>query len=80
MWKHNQILKECDLMIYVSIDVANEKRDCLIANSDDVIIRDVFIIPINRKRFNELYDSISLNWPKSKIIEDLKLKGITVQV
>lgn len=46
-------------MIYVGIDVAKDKHDCLIMNSDGVILSEVFVIQNNRIGFEELLFEIS---------------------
>lgn len=62
-------------MIYVGIDVAKEKHDCFIADSDGVIIRDVFTISNNRRGFDELYNSIPKDYPTDKIKVGLEATG-----
>lgn len=66
MWIHNSIMKGCVFMIYVGIDVAKDKHDCFIADSDGVIIKDVFTISNTRDGFNELYESIPKDVPLQK--------------
>lgn len=46
-------------MIYVGIDVAKDKHDCFITNSDGEVLFDAFTIPNNIDGFNELYEKIS---------------------
>ena len=41
-------------MIFVGIDVAKDKHDCFIINSDGIILADVFTIPNNRQGFHTL--------------------------
>ena len=48
-------------MIFVGIDVAKEKHDCYICNSDGEIIKDNFTFSNDRDGFNLLFSSI----PKS---------------
>lgn len=50
--------KGSEIMIYVGIDVAKDKHDCYIVNSNGEIIKDVFTIKNNLSGFNELLDSI----------------------
>ena len=46
-------------MIYVGIDVAKDKHDCFITNSDGKILFNVFTIPNNADGFHNLYQKIS---------------------
>lgn len=46
-------------MIYVGIDVAKDKHDCFITNSDGEALFHVFSIPNNREGYNNLYQKIS---------------------
>ena len=45
-------------MIYVGIDVAKDKHDCFITNSDGEVLFKAFIIPNNLDGFNNLYQKI----------------------
>ena len=45
-------------MIYAGIDVAKDKHDCFISNSDGEVLFKAFTIPNNRDGFNELYQKI----------------------
>lgn len=45
-------------MIYVGIDVAKDKHDCFITNSDGEILFKVFTIANNLDGFNNLYQKI----------------------
>jgi transposase len=45
-------------MIYVGIDVAKDKHDCLITDSDGAILFDSFTIPNNRCGFETLFDNL----------------------
>ena len=45
-------------MIYVGIDVAKDKHDCFITNSDGEVLFKVFTIANNLDGFNELYQKI----------------------
>ena len=46
-------------MILVGIDVAKDKHDCFISNSDGEILFDVFTITNTTAGFSELYEKIS---------------------
>lgn len=46
-------------MIYVGIDIAKDKHDCFITNSDGEALFNVFTIPNNREGYNDLYQKIS---------------------
>ena len=46
-------------MIYVGIDVAKDKHDCFITNSNGEILFNVFTIPNNADGFHNLYQKIS---------------------
>ena len=45
-------------MIFVGIDVAKDKHDCFITNSDGEVLFKAFTIPNNRDGFDELYQKI----------------------
>lgn len=45
-------------MIYVGIDVAKDKHDCFITNSDGVVLFHPFTIPNNREGFETLFQRI----------------------
>ena len=45
-------------MIYVGIDVAKDKHDCFITNSDGEVLFKAFTIPNNLDGFNNLYQKI----------------------
>lgn len=45
-------------MIFVGIDVAKEKHDCFMINSDGIILADVFTIPNNRQGFHTLLSKL----------------------
>lgn len=45
-------------MIFVGIDVAKEKHDCFMINSEGIILADVFTIPNNRQGFHALLSKI----------------------
>lgn len=46
-------------MIYAGIDVAKDKHDCFITNSDGEVLFKAFTIPNNRDGFDELYHKIT---------------------
>ena len=45
-------------MIFVGIDVAKEKHDCFMINSEGIILADVFTIPNNRQGFHALLSKL----------------------
>ena len=45
-------------MIFVGIDVAKDKHDCFITNSDGEVLFKSFTIPNNRKGFKTLFQRI----------------------
>lgn len=46
-------------MIYIGIDVAKDKHDCFVTNSEGEILFNSFTIPNNADGFNDLYQKIS---------------------
>ena len=46
-------------MIFVGIDVAKDKHDCFISNSDGEVLYKVFTITNNLEGFHDLYQKIS---------------------
>lgn len=42
-------------MIYLGIDVAKDKHDCFITNSDGEVLFNTFTIPNNKAGFNLLF-------------------------
>lgn len=74
MWSTTKLMKGCDFMIYVGIDVAKEKHDCFIVSSDGEIIRDVFTFKNNLEGFNSLLASLA-DIPKDEIIVGLEATG-----
>lgn len=52
-------------MIYVGIDVAKDKHDCFIINSDGEVLYDVFTIQNNIDGFNDLLFKIKTAEPNS---------------
>lgn len=59
-------------MIYIGIDVAKDKHDCCIIDSDGVIINDSLRISNTRDGFELLYDSILSVLP-DKDISNVKI-------
>lgn len=55
-------------MIYIGIDVAKDKHDCCIIDSDGVIINDYLSISNTRDGFELLYDSILSVLPDKGIL------------
>lgn len=45
-------------MIFVGIDIAKDKHDCFILNSEGEILRDVFTFSNNADGFNTLLQTI----------------------
>ena len=45
-------------MIYIGIDVAKDKHDCFITNSDSEVLFKAFTIANNLDGFNDLYQKI----------------------
>ncbi len=63
-------------MIYVGIDVAKNKHDCFITNSDGEILFMAFTIPNNLDGFNELYQKMeSVMEDTSKVKVGLEATG-----
>lgn len=57
-------------MIYVGIDVAKDKHDCFITNSDGKVLFKAFTIPNNREGFDTLFQrikSVSDDFTKVKV-------------
>lgn len=57
-------------MIYVGIDVAKDKHDCFITNSDGEVLFKAFTISNNRDGFNDLYQkiqSVTVDFVKVKV-------------
>ena len=50
------------LMIYVGIDVAKDKHDCFITNSDGKVLFPVFTIQNNRDGFDVLFSRIQSSY------------------
>lgn len=63
-------------MIYAGIDVAKDKHDCFITNSDGEILFKAFTIPNNRDGFDELYQKIvSISDDLTKVKVGLEATG-----
>lgn len=63
-------------MIYVGIDVAKDKHDCFITNSDDEVLFQSFTIPNNREGFESLFQRIqSVSEDLSKVKVGLEATG-----
>ena len=63
-------------MIYVGIDVAKDKHDCFITNSDGEVLFQVFTIQNNRKGFDGLFSRIqSVSHDMSNIKVGLEATG-----
>ena len=63
-------------MIYVGIDVAKDKHDCFITNSDGEVLFKVFTIQNNRTGFDDLFQKIqSVERDVSKIKVGLEATG-----
>ena len=63
-------------MIYVGIDVAKDKHDCFLTNSDGEVVFKAFTIYNNRNGFDELYQKIqSVEVDLSKIKVGLEATG-----
>lgn len=46
-------------IIYIGIDVAKDKHDCFITNSEGEVLFNAFTIPNNAEGFNDLFQKIS---------------------
>lgn len=63
-------------MICVGIDVAKDKHDCFISNSDGVVLLDAFTIPNSREGFETLFQKIkSVSDDLSKVKVGLEATG-----
>ncbi len=63
-------------MISVGIDVAKDKHDCFIINSEGVVLADVFTIPNNMDGFNELLGKLrACSTPQDNIKVGLEATG-----
>ena len=57
-------------MIYAGIDVAKDKHDCLITDSDGVVLFDPFVISNNRIGFEDLFSRLM---ESSKDLSEIKV-------
>lgn len=63
-------------MIFAGIDVAKDKHDCFITNSDGEVLFKAFTIPNNRDGFDELYQKIqSVSEDLTKVKVGLEATG-----
>ena len=63
-------------MIYVGIDVAKDKHDCFITNSEGEVLFPVFTIQNNRNGFDDLFSKIqSISSDASNIKVGLEATG-----
>lgn len=63
-------------MIYVGIDIAKDKHDCFITNSDGEVLFKPFTITNNRDGFDDLYNKIcSITTDLSKVKVGLEATG-----
>lgn len=68
-------------MIYAGIDVAKDKHDCFITNSDGEVFFKSFIIPNNREGFETLFQKIlSLSDDLTKVKVGLEATGHIVTI
>jgi transposase len=61
-------------MIYVGIDVAKDKHDCHVVDSDGVVLCDNFTFANSRQGFNAFLD-LTKNWTNEKIKVGLEATG-----
>lgn len=60
-------------MVYVGIDVAKDKHDCYICDSDGVELYPPFIISNNREGFEKLMEyicNVSADFSKVKVVSE----------
>ena len=63
-------------MIYIGIDVAKDKHDCFITNSDSEILFNVFTIPNNHEGFDTLFQRIkSVSYDFTNVKAGLEVTG-----
>ena len=63
-------------MICVGIDVAKDKHDCFILNSEGVVLADAFTIPNNLEGFQTLLDKLrACSTPQDSIKVGLEATG-----
>ena len=53
-------------MIYIGIDVAKDKRDCFITNSEGEVLFNAFTIPNNADGFHDLSSSLANDFSNLK--------------
>ena len=64
------------MVVSVGIDVAKDKHDCFILNSEGAVLADVFTVPNNMDGFNRLLQTIrDCTVPKDKIKVGLEATG-----
>lgn len=56
-------------MLYIGIDVASQKHDCCIIDSDGVILNANFTFANTREGYNFLFDTIVSNLPDKKVLD-----------
>ena len=56
--QYQNLLKWGSFMIYAGIDIAKDKHDCFICNSDGEILFNAFTIPNTMEGFDNLYQKI----------------------
>ena len=68
-------------MIYVGIDVAKDKHDCFIMNSEGEVLFKPFVIRNNRAGFDSLYEKIcsAAESPDKIGFADLRYQSVTYQ-
>ena len=64
-------------MVYVGIDVAKDKHDCFIANSDGEVLYDVFTIQNDMDGFEDLLFKIKI---ASKDLNKVKPRDTTTAI
>ena len=64
-------------MIYAGIDVAKDKHDCLIVNSNGKALSKVFTITNNKQGFNELFANLKTHSKDLSRKKVLKLQVTT---
>ena len=63
-------------MIYVVIDIAQDKHDCFITNSDGEVLLKSFIVSNNRDGFETLFQRIqSVSYDLTKVKIGLEASG-----
>lgn len=62
-------------MIYVGIDVAKDKHDCFITNSEGEVLEKPFTIQNNQEGFDSLFGKISGHAPDGKVKVGLEATG-----